>query len=188
MSDQAPKKITRGHGDTEFEIFLEPTCPYSKRAFNKLQPLLAEIGESNLTIVVRFVSQPWHLFSGVVTRCILAATTTEGGGEAGWHVLKTVFSHREHFITNDEFSGPNMEIGYARTIAYISDLSGIDLAPPFKLNSVGKAMIWHTKYSRQNGVHFTPTYSINRIIVPGIGSDVRTADLIELVTRELPKS
>jgi hypothetical protein len=79
-------------------------------------------------------------------------------------------------------------MGYARTIAYLSDLSGIDLAAPFKLDSVGKALIWHTKYSRQNGVHFTPTYSINRIIVPGIGSDVRTADLIELVSREIAKS
>lgn len=28
-----------GHGPRTFEVFLEPTCPYSVRAFNKLDDL-----------------------------------------------------------------------------------------------------------------------------------------------------
>ena len=64
-----------GHGPRTFEVFLEPTCPFSVRAFNKLDDLLDEVGADNVTIKIRLQSQPWHLFSGVIVRCILAAST-----------------------------------------------------------------------------------------------------------------
>lgn len=51
-----------GHGPRTFEVFLEPTCPYSVRAFNKLDDLLDEVGADNVTIKIRLQSQPWHLF------------------------------------------------------------------------------------------------------------------------------
>src|SRR5690348_4139712 len=83
-----------GHGKTEFEVFLEPTCPYSKRAFEKLRPLLDLAGPDRITIRIRFISQPWHLFSGVVTRAILAASATEGGKEAALRAMAGVYQHR----------------------------------------------------------------------------------------------
>ena len=42
-----------GHGPRTFEVFLEPTCPYSVRAFNKLDDLLDEVGADNVTIKIR---------------------------------------------------------------------------------------------------------------------------------------
>lgn len=39
-----------GHGPRTFEVFLEPTCPYSVRAFNKLSALLENVGEDNVTV------------------------------------------------------------------------------------------------------------------------------------------
>lgn len=45
-----------GHGPRTFEVFLEPTCPFSVRAFNKLDDLLDEVGADNVTI--KFVSSP----------------------------------------------------------------------------------------------------------------------------------
>ena len=59
-----------GHGRTVLEVFLEPTCPYSVRTFNKLDAFLAEAGEDRVTLKLRLHSQPWHLFSGVVVRCV----------------------------------------------------------------------------------------------------------------------
>lgn len=50
-----------GHGPRTFEVFLEPTCPFSVRAFNKLDELLDEVGADNVTIKIRLQSQPWHL-------------------------------------------------------------------------------------------------------------------------------
>jgi hypothetical protein len=165
-----PEPIEFGHGKIELEVFLEPTCPYSKRAFGKLRPLLDAVGDDKLTVKVRFVSQPWHLFSGVVTRTILAASATEGGKEAAVTAMNAVFEHREEFEFEDHCSGPNMDRTPAEIIARISKLTGIDLSEAFKLKSVDQALRWHTKYSRQNGVHVSPSFAVNRILNNNMGS------------------
>ena len=67
--------LTWGRGPRVFEIFLEPTCPFSTRAFGKLDETLALAGEDRITIKLRLQSQPWHMYSGVIVRCILAAST-----------------------------------------------------------------------------------------------------------------
>ena len=67
-----------------FEVFLQPTCPFSVRAFGKLEDLLDKAGEDRITVPrVRLQSQPWHVYPGVIARCILAASTLEGGKTAG---------------------------------------------------------------------------------------------------------
>jgi hypothetical protein len=57
--------LTWGTGPRIFEAFLEPTCPYSVRAFNKLDELLSQAGEDRITVKIRLQSQPWHMYSGV---------------------------------------------------------------------------------------------------------------------------
>ena len=165
-----PEPLELGHGKVVLEVFLEPTCPFSKRAFGKLEPLLAAVGEDQLTIKIRFVSQPWHLSSAVVTRCILAATATAGGKQAGFAALRAVFDHREEFESDDHVSGPNMDRTPAQTIAYVSTLCGIDLSEPFKMESIDAALRWHTKYCRQNGVHVSPTFAVNGLVSNAISS------------------
>ena len=160
----SPEPIELGHGKIELEVYLEPTCPFSKSAFEKLQPLLAAVGEDKLAIKIRFLSQPWHLSSAVVTRCILAATATTGGKQAGLAAMRAVYEHREDFESDDHCSGPNMGRAPAQTIAYVSKLCGIDLSEAFKLKSVDMALRWHTKYCRQNGVHVSPSFAVNRLI------------------------
>ncbi len=75
--------LTWGHGPRVFEMFLEPTCPYSVRAFGKLDELLQQAGEDRLTVKIRLQSQPWHMYSGVIVRCILAASTLQAGKAGG---------------------------------------------------------------------------------------------------------
>ncbi|MBY4633580.1 thioredoxin, partial [Rhizobium sp. 13T] len=58
--------LTWGTGPRIFEAFLEPTCPYSVRAFNKLDELLSQAGEDKITVKIRLQSQPWHMYSGVL--------------------------------------------------------------------------------------------------------------------------
>ena len=86
-----------GHGPRIFEVFLEPTCPFSVRAFGKLEDLLDKAGEDRITVKVRLQSQPWHTYSGVIVRCILAASTFEGGKTAAKSVMAAVAAHREEF-------------------------------------------------------------------------------------------
>ena len=85
-----------GHGPHVFEVFLEPTCPFSVKAFNKLDDLLAQAGEDQITIKIRLQSQPWHMYSGVIVRCILAASTLEAGKEAAKAVMTAVARIRKN--------------------------------------------------------------------------------------------
>jgi hypothetical protein len=168
--DASPEPLEFGRGPTELEVFLEPTCPFSKTAFGKLRPLIDAVGEDRLTIRIRFVSQPWHLFSGIVTRTILAASATPGGKETALKAMHGVYEHREEFEFEDHSSGPNMHRTPTEIIADISKLAGADLSAAFRYPSVGAALRWHTRYARQNGVHFSPTFSVNRIVNPNISS------------------
>ena len=60
-----------GHVPRVFEMFLEPTRPFSVKAFGKLDDLLALTGEDRITVKLRPQSQPWHMYSGVIVRCVL---------------------------------------------------------------------------------------------------------------------
>lgn len=156
-------RISRGTGDTELELYLEPTCPFSSAAFAKIDPLLNLVGEDKLTVTIRLLSQPWHLFSGIVTRCVLASFAN-GGLSGGLHSMAVVYDHRDDFDMIDHCSGPNMNRSPSDIVAQISDLSGHDLSEAFRLEDVGRALRWHTRYARQNGAHVTPTFAVDRLV------------------------
>ena len=131
--------LSWGHGPRTFEVFLEPTCPFSVRAFNKLDALLNEVGEEKVTVKIRLQSQPWHMFSGVIVRCILAASTLPEGKAAARSVLKAVADHREEFEFTDHCSGPNMHATPQQIIERIEQYSGVKLAAAFARNCKPKS-------------------------------------------------
>jgi hypothetical protein len=177
--------IELGHGKTELEIFLEPTCPFSKRAFEKLPALLAAVGDKNLTIRIRFVSQPWHLFSGIVTRSILAASATDGGKDAAMKAMAGIYARRDDFEFEDHSHGMNMDRTPADIIRDISKIVGTDLFPAFRLKSVDRALRWHTRYTRQNGIHESPSFSINGIHERNMSSGQSVEEWAELLRPHL---
>ena len=164
-----------GNGEHILEIFLEPTCPYSAKAFNKIDALLAESGENQFKVIVRFHSQPWHLFSGIVIRAILAASTMEDGRNKAISVMKAVFSHREDFEFVDHCRGPNMASTPYEIIEKIFALSGCNVLDAFQNKELQNQIKWYSKYSRQNGIHVSPTFMIDGVIAPKLssGDDVK---------------
>lgn len=164
------KALTLGHGPALLAIFLEPTCPFSVRALNKLDGLLSLMGEDQLTIKIYLQSQPWHMFSGVIVRAILAAATLPQGNSAALKVLKAVGDHREEFEFTDHCSGPNMDATPRQIIERIEKYSGVDIWLPFEKPELQQLIKWHCKYSRQNGIHVSPTFMINGLIQPDMGS------------------
>lgn len=159
-----------GHGPRTFEVFLEPTCPYSVRAFNKLGALLEKVGEDNVTVKIRLQSQPWHMFSGVIVRCILAASTLPEGREAALKVMQAVADHREEFEFTDHCSGPNMDATPQQIIDRIEGYSGVQLAQAFAHPALQNEIKWHCKYARQNGIHVSPTFMVNGLVQADLGS------------------
>jgi hypothetical protein len=174
-----------GRGPAELEAFVEATCPHSKRAFGKFRPLLDAVGEDRLIIKIRFVSQPWHLFSPVVTRAILAASATEGGVATALRAMAGVYANREDFEFEDHSAGPNMDRTPAEIIRAVGELAGVDLSEAFRLKSVDRAMRWHARYYRQNGIHESPTFMVNRLVEPKMNSRQTIEEWSELLRPHL---
>lgn len=159
-----------GHGPALFEVFLEPTCPFSVRALGKLDALLQQAGEDKLTVRIWLQSQPWHLYSGVIVRSILAASTLSGGKGAAKAVLAAVAEHREEFEFIKHAGGPNMDATPNDIIARLEGYSGVALAEAFAVPDLQNAIKLHAKYARQNGIHVSPTFMVNGLIDPKISS------------------
>ena len=167
-----------GHGPRVFEVFLEPTCPFSVRAFNKLDELLAQAGEDRITVKVRLQSQPWHMYSGVITRCILAASTLPAGKQAAKSVMAAVAAHREEFEFERHCRGPNMDATPHDVIARIERYSGIELAQAFAIPDLDREIKWHCRYARQNGIHVSPTFMIDGLVQADMSSGDAVADWV----------
>ena len=165
-----------GNGPRVFEVFLEPTCPFSVRAFGKLDALLAEAGPDKITIKLRLQSQPWHMYSGVVTRCVIAASTLQAGKEAAKAVLAAVGAHREEFEFEKHAGGPNMTTTPNDIIARIEGYSGLKLAAAFAIPNLDREIKWHCKYARQNGIHVSPTFMIDGVVQANISSGDSVSD------------
>jgi hypothetical protein len=173
-----------GHGPRVFEAFLEPTCPFSCRVFGKLDDLLAQAGEDAVTIKIRLQSQPWHMYSGVIVRCILAASTLAGGKEAAKAVMTAVAAHREEFEFERHCRGANMDATPNDIIARIEDYSGVRLAEAFAIPDLDREIKWHCKYARQNGIHVSPTFMIDGLVEASMSSGDAVADWVSRLVRK----
>jgi protein-disulfide isomerase len=167
-----------GHGPRVFEVFLEPTCPFSVKAFGKLDALLAQAGEDRITIKVRLQSQPWHMYSGVIVRCILAASTLASGKDAAKAVMAAVAAHRQEFEFDRHCSGPNLDATPNNIIARIEDYSDAKLSEAFAFPDLDREIKWHCKYARQNGVHVSPTFMIDGLVQPDMSSGDEVSDWV----------
>lgn len=185
MTDTLLPALELGHGPVIVEAFLEPTCPFSKRAFQKFEPFVALVGPGKVTLKVRLHSQPWHLFSGVICRAILAASTTKGGKAAALKAMAGVYDRREDFEFTDHSHGPNMDRTPADILRDIAAIVGTDLSEPFRLKEVGAAFRWQTRYARQNGIHVSPTFMINGLVESQMASGQAIEEWAELIRPHL---
>jgi protein-disulfide isomerase len=158
-----------------FEAFLEPTCPFSVKAFNKLDDLLAQAGADRITVKIRLQSQPWHMYSGVIVRCILAASTLSGGKAAAKSVMAAVAAHREEFEFERHCGGPNMDATPNDIIARIERTSGVKVAEAFAIPDLDREIKFHCKYARQNGIHVSPTFMVDGMVQ----ADMSSGDAVE---------
>ncbi|MEP1209568.1 MAG: thioredoxin [Rhizobiaceae bacterium] len=159
-----------GQGANSFEIFLEPTCPFSARAFAKLDGLLELVGPEQLTIRIWLQSQPWHLFSGIICRAIVAASTGPDGRQAARQVMAAIFEQREAFEFEEHRTGRNLDVSPNQLIARIEEVSGVEVAEGFQISGLEKVVKQHTRYARQNGIHESPTFVINGLVNPSVSS------------------
>jgi hypothetical protein len=145
---------------------------------------LRTAGANNITIRIWLHSQPWHLYSGVIVRCVLAASTLQEGKGAAKRVLEGVAAHREEFEPADHCSGPLLATTPADIIARVEKYSDLALADAFAIPKLDQEIKRHTKYARQNGIHVSPTFMIDGLVQ----SDMSSGDAVSTwVSRLLTK-
>ena len=167
-----------GRGPRQFAMFLEPTCPYSARAFAKLDETLAATGSDNISINICLHSQPWHMYSGVIVRSILAASTLPTGKEAAKAVLAAVAAHREEFEFTKHCAGPNMDVTPKQIIGRLENYCGLKLADAFAIPNLDREVKRHTRYARQNGIHVSPTFMIDGLVQTDMSSGDKVSDWV----------
>jgi hypothetical protein len=171
-----------GNGQRIFEMFLEPTCPFSARAFGKIEETLAAACPERIAIKIRLHSQPWHIYSGVIVRSVLAASTLPAGKEAARAVLAATFAHLDEFEFADHCRGPNMDATPNDIVARLERYSGVKLAAAFAIPTLDREVKWHTRYARQNGIHVSPTFMIDGIVQADMGSGDKVAEWVARLT------
>jgi hypothetical protein len=112
----------------------------------------------------------------VIVRCILAASTLQGGKAAAKSVMAAVAAHREEFEFERHCRGPNMNATPNDIIARIEAYSGVQLAEAFAIPDLDREVKWHCKYARQNGIHVSPTFMIDGLVHADISSGDAVAD------------
>jgi hypothetical protein len=165
-------------------MFLEPTCPFSVKAFAKLDDLLDPAGEDRITVKLRLQSQPWHMYSGVIVRCILAASTLEGGQTAAKSVMAAVAAHREEFEFDRHCRGANLDATPNDIIRRIEHYSGVNVAEAFAIPDLDREIKWHCKYARQNGIHVSPTFMIDGLVQADMSSGDSVADWVSRLLKD----
>ena len=178
MSETAwrAESLVWGRGPKLFEVFLEPTCPFSVKTFGKLDGLLDQVGPDRMSVRIWLQSQPWHMFSGVIVRCILAASTLDRGKEAAKAVMAAVAAHRDEFEFEHHCSGPNLGATPNDIIARIEQYSAIKLKCAFANPELDREIKLHCKYARQNGIHVSPTFMIDGLLRSDMSSGDALAD------------
>jgi len=157
-------RLEWGHGPRLLEMFLEPTCPFSNKALGKIDELLAEAGEDKIAVRVWLHSQPWHLYSGVIVRAILAASTLENGRDAARRVMDAVAAHRDEFEFDNHCTGTNRTATPNDIIARLERYSDVALVAAFDIPDLDRAVKLHCRYARQNGIHVSPTFMIDGLV------------------------
>lgn len=159
-----------GHGPRRFEVFLEPTCPFSARAFAKLGDLRTRVGDDRITMRIVLHSQPWHMASGIVVRAIVAASTLPGGRETARAVMAAVFDHRGEFEFDRHCCGPNLDVTPRELLRRVEARAAIELREAFFQDGLEREIKLHTRYARQNGIHVSPSFMIDGLVEPALGS------------------
>ena len=79
-------------------------------------------------------------------------------------------AHREEFEFARHCSGPNMSATPNDIIARIEGYSGLKLAEAFAIPDLDREIKRHARYSRQNGIHLSPTFMIDGLVQPDLSS------------------
>ena len=135
------------------EVFLDLICPFSKKMFMTLM-------KSNIQFIFRPQIQPWHPQSALLHYAVMAVGINNPVQVIS--ALLALYNASDLFqdIKVQSLSPNEVYIEIASVLAK----NGVEFRPSYLLNDLlVQEMKYHIKYSRQLGVHVSPTVYIDGI-------------------------
>jgi hypothetical protein len=71
-----------------------------------------------------------------------------------------------------------MDTSPKQIIARLENCCGLKLAEAFAIPTLDREIKWHTKYTRQNGIHVSPTFMIDGMVLADLSSGDKVSDWV----------
>jgi len=84
--------------------------------------------------------------------------------------MQALADQREAYAFTHHVTGPNREATPDQLLPRLKALNGINGCEAFDRSDLQKASKWHCQFARQNGMPVLPTFRVNGLIQPAIGS------------------
>ncbi|OCH94281.1 hypothetical protein OBBRIDRAFT_789416 [Obba rivulosa] len=187
------------HSPHTLDVFLDFVCPYSKKmAFaieTILDPLLGEGGRYNgkVHIIFRPQVQPWHASSTFTHEAALAVLRI--APDKFWAFALALFRKQEEFF--DIPSSVLTPVQIRAKLAIIAGtVIGINKVPQFEALltlistpnggvSVTDDLKYTVKFSRQNGIHVSPTVLWDGLVANEISSSWGEVEWIDFLEKNV---
>ncbi|ELR16524.1 uncharacterized protein ACA1_146580 [Acanthamoeba castellanii str. Neff] len=147
------------------EVFLDLHCPFSKKAHFKLKEVVAHYGKDKLDVVFINWIQPWHPQATWLHSALLAASLFDDKS-LFWKLADLLYEKQDEFrdekvekVSKVEFY--DLMTTYAKSVGIDEEQFRKNLAS----NEVVQLIKWEQKYGRQNGIHASPTFLVNGLVV-----------------------
>lgn len=186
-----------GSGTHTIELYLDYVCPFSMKMFHTVATqVIPEVNQTHPN-KVQFVFvhqvQPWHPSSTLVHEAAIAVSQL--APNKFWEFSSALFQKSEEYYDSSLW-GESRKETYERLAELAYDSASIDKktfleylaidpqAPAGQKNGGNRATndlkLW-IKYSRQNGVHVSPTVTIDGIIDNSFDSSLPAEKWLEKI-------
>jgi len=178
------------------EVFIDPICPFSKKAYEMTKDLATTLRPSTqdqdgAQFALRYILwlQPYHAQTPLIAKILFAVKSLSP--EKFFLALDAVYENRATMFTDAQTASLTQVQMVDRTAQLVSEATGLAKGQIVELAIIQAETLqdlrWHTRYGRQNGVHWSPTFMINGLIVPGADSTWSLDQWVELLTPLLKK-
>jgi len=165
------------------DIFVDYVCPFSARLAKKVETIIKPLlgpgskYEGKVKVIIRLHAQPWHASSTLTHEAGLAVL--RASPENFWPFSLELFKHQEDF-----FDVPSQDLTprqIREKLAQIaSNFLSSDALAEFKNlltpkdwnegTGVTNDLKYNTKFSRQNGIHVSPTVMWDGLVANEVSS------------------
>lgn len=173
----APLGAVLGSGAVRFELFLDPSCPFSCKAFETVYDQVEPAHRGRASFLVHNVVQPWHAHSTLLHEAALAVRQL--APERYFQFWRALCAGYETF-TNEALRRETRAQTAQRLAALAESSCALPAATVFAMlehsgkGNAGCALTqeikWACKHHRGRGVHVTPTVILHGLEATGINS------------------